>query len=85
MYIQISPATVDEIKTSLSLLHKRLDSLEKNVNPPETPDYLTRKQAAQRLCCSLVAMNNYLRSGKIPYKRIGRKVLIPYSAIQNLG
>lgn len=45
--------------------------------------FLTRIEAANRLRITLPTLNKRMRDGRIGYMRIGRRVLIPESEVQN--
>jgi excisionase family DNA binding protein len=42
----------------------------------------TRKQACERLNCSLSTLERLIRRGEIPVVRMGRKILIRESALE---
>lgn len=46
---------------------------------------LTRRQVAAALKISLTTLNTHLHSGKIPFERIGRRVLIPRWYVDSLS
>ncbi len=48
---------------------------------PANEDYLNRSEACKLLRCSLATLHNYLKKGKIPCLRIGRKVLFKKSEL----
>lgn len=43
--------------------------------------YLTRAEAAKRLRITIVTLQKRLNEGKIEFKRVGRRVLIPETAL----
>ena len=45
--------------------------------------YLTREDAATKLHITVQTLNKHLRSGKIKFKRIGRRVLISQQALDS--
>lgn len=50
-------------------------------NSDEQDELLTRKQACQLLGISLPTLSKYVRSGKLPYLRIGKKILFDKVAL----
>jgi excisionase family DNA binding protein len=50
-------------------------------NDLKDEEYLDRKEACKFLRCSLATLHNYQRDGRIPYLKIGRKVLFKKSEL----
>jgi|GEM_PF-1321788 len=50
-------------------------------NSNEQNELLTRKQACQLLGVSLPTLSKYVASGKLPYSRIGKKILFDRVAL----
>lgn len=46
--------------------------------------YLTKQELMELIPVSLSTINRLLKSGTLPFIKIGRRVLIPVSAVENL-
>jgi len=52
---------------------------------PDKPLLLTQRQVATLLGVCERTIRNLVREGKLPVKPIGRRVLIPYSAVEKFA
>ena len=71
-----------------SLLHEHTETiasmvLDRQQQAPKTDEikYLTRHEAAKRLRVSLPTLQKRLNDGTLEFKRLGRRVLIPETAL----
>ena len=67
----------EQAKTIVSTIIERQQQARKT----DEIKYLTRKEAAKRLHISLVTLQKRLNDGNIEFKRLGRRVLIPETAL----
>lgn len=86
MYI-FSPLFEKELS---SLIEKNFEEILKRVAPQtnnhkkiDTGEYLTKKQVCKFLNISSSNLNNHLKKGKIKKYRIGSRVLIKKSELEN--
>ena len=43
--------------------------------------YLTKKEAAEMLRCSIITIDRYMKNGELPYHKLGKKVLFDFSDV----
>lgn len=46
---------------------------------------LSKRQAAQALSISIRTLDKFISSGKVPVRKIGRRVLIPRASIEHFA
>ena len=49
--------------------------------PPKAPLLVSKREAAQMLGVCLRSIDNYIGAKELPCRRLGKRVLIPYSAL----
>ncbi|SMO72334.1 helix-turn-helix domain-containing protein [Solitalea koreensis] len=71
----------NSIKDVISEYYPKLLNLTSISQKEETKDFLTRKQAAEFLNCSMTSLYNYQKAGVISYYQVGRKILFRKSQL----
>ncbi len=71
---------VNELKEVRQLLQLQQT---KQIPPPSSTDYLSRKEVAEKLRMSLVTLDEYTKKGAIKGNRIGRRVLYKSSDVDS--
>jgi excisionase family DNA binding protein len=80
---------IEEIATRVAssvtekIEEKREIKIKGDVLIPISEVYISRNEAAKALNVSLPTISKYMQLGKVPYKRIGRKVLIKKEDLYN--
>lgn len=84
--IFLSSIPISELKEVISeVLDEKFNSNPRQplLNKKEE-DYATRKEVAKRLRISLPTLTTYIKEGRIPYHRIGRRVLFKWDEVQEV-
>lgn len=55
------------------------------VTTPAAPLMVSRERAADLLGICVAHVDKLLRAGELPYKKFGRRVLVPLSAVQQIA
>ncbi len=83
--IQFIETTPEELNYLISCnVKKQLDEFKKHFQPKETPKYYTIKEVSKLLKVDKSTLHNWHKSGKLPKKGIGGRVLYLQSDIENL-
>jgi excisionase family DNA binding protein len=61
------------------------DKKMENVQQPKTPLLVSKREAAALLGVCLRSVDNYITSKELPFRRLGKRILIPYSALQGFA
>lgn len=69
MMVKVVTDEIDKVKKSLTKASKR-------------SEYLTKKEVAKKLKISIGTLDNWIRDDKIPFHKIGRRVLFKESEIE---
>ncbi len=80
----LSPISIGELRTviseTVSMEVNRLFNLNK---PPEQAEYITRKETAKILGVSLVTLNEWQKTGRVPAYRINTRVRYKRAEVLN--
>ena len=76
IFTQLSiPDIRNLVREELESFFTQKEAKEENILPDSQPEYLTKKEAAELLKCSIATIDNYRRSGKINrYNHLGHIV-----------
>ncbi len=66
--------SADQITSQFDRLQNRLAAIEKNLNPKQLTEYLTRKEVAEMLKCDISTIHNWTKKGKLLSYAIGNRI-----------
>lgn len=75
------PAAAEEIIDRLDSMEKLLMNMQQSEPLPQGTDYITRKQAAEMLQCSLVSLHAWAKQGKIKLYHFAGKTYLNRSEV----
>ena len=75
----------DELMTSISnMLDKKISCINTTTKVESKEELLTREQLKNKLNISFPTLHKFMKEGKIPFKKIGKKTYFNYPEILNL-
>ena len=75
----------DELMTSISnMLDKKISCINTTTKVESKEELLTREQLKNKLNISFPTLHKFMKEGKIPFKKIGKKTYFNYPEILKL-
>ena len=72
----------DELVNLISVLFdEKIGSTNNTPEREESVKLMTRKQLSEKLGISLPTIHKYMKSGKLPYRRLFRKIYFDYNEV----